>query len=55
MWIADVYSASNMTGGASIVDIVAPIVPYNRAVYAGGLGDAFCKINANMTGSRIFP
>lgn len=46
MWIADVYSPSNMTGGASIVDIVAPIVPYNRAVYAGGMGDAFCKINA---------
>lgn len=46
MWIADVYSPSNMTGGASIVDIVAPIVPYNKAVYAGGLGDAFCKINA---------
>lgn len=53
VWIADVYSASNMTGGASIVDIVAPIIPYNKAVYAGGLGDAFCKINA-ITGAKIW-
>ncbi|MBR4891649.1 MAG: PQQ-like beta-propeller repeat protein [Alphaproteobacteria bacterium] len=47
MWIADVYSASNMTGGASMVDIVAPLVLYKNYVFAGGLGDAFCKINAN--------
>ena len=46
MWIADVYSNSNLTGGASMVDIVAPIVPYKNNVYAGGLGNAFCKINA---------
>ena len=46
MWIADVYRPSNLTGGASIVDIVAPIVPYKNSVFAGGLGDAFCKINA---------
>ena len=46
IWIADIYRASNMTGGASIVDIVAPIIPHNKAVYAGGLGDAFCKIDA---------
>ena len=45
-WIADVYRPSNLTGGASIVDIVAPIVVRDGAVYAGGLGDAFCKINA---------
>lgn len=46
MWIADIYRPSNMTGGASIVDIIAPIVPYRGAVYAGGLGDAFCKVDA---------
>lgn len=45
-WIADVYRASNLTGGASMVDIVAPIVPVENAVYAGGLGDAFCRLNA---------
>lgn len=45
-WIADVFRPSNMTGGASVVDIVAPIMLYNGTVYAGGLGDAFCAINA---------
>lgn len=46
VWIADVYRASNMTGGASMVDIIAPIVVHNGAIYVGGLGDAFCKINS---------
>ena len=46
VWIADIYRASNMTGGASVLDIVAPIVVRGEYVYAGGLGDAFCKINA---------
>lgn len=46
VWIADIYRASNLTGGASMVDIIAPIVPYKNHVYAGGLGDAFCKLNA---------
>lgn len=47
IWIADVYSVSNLTGGATMVDIVAPLIPYKGSVFAGGLGDAFCKINAN--------
>lgn len=46
-WIADVFSPSNMTGGASVLDIVAPIVIDGDAVYAGGMGDAFCRININ--------
>ena len=46
LWIADVYRASNLTGGASMVDIIAPIVPYGDSVYAGGMGDAFCRINS---------
>ena len=46
LWIADVYRASNLTGGASMVDIVAPIVPYGDSIYAGGLGDAFCRIDS---------
>lgn len=46
IWIADIYSASNLTGGASMVDIVAPIVPVGNSVFVGGLGDAFCKVNA---------
>lgn len=45
-WIADIYRPSNLTGGASVVDITAPIVVRGASVYAGGLGDAYCKINA---------
>ena len=46
VWIADIYRPSNMTGGASVLDIVSPIMIRGQYVYAGGLGDAFCKINA---------
>lgn len=51
LWVADVFRVSNMTGGASIVDIVSPIILQNDDVYACGLGDAFCRINAN-TGEK---
>lgn len=51
VWIADVYRASNMTGGASVLDIIAPIVVDGEYVYAGGLGDALCKINF-QTGAK---
>ncbi len=44
-WIADVYRQSNMTGGASVLDIIAPIQIRGKYVYAGGLGGAFCKIS----------
>lgn len=46
MWMADIFRPSNMTGGASVVDIVAPIALHGTDVYVGGLGDAFCRINA---------
>ena len=45
VWMTDVYSESNMMGGAATVDIVAPLVIDGGYVYAGGMGDAFCKIN----------
>lgn len=45
-WVADVYKTSLMTGGAGLLDIVAPVVVSDKFVYAGGLGDAFCKLNA---------
>lgn len=45
-WIADIYRPSNMTGGASVLDIVAPIVVNGDAVYVGGLGDAVCRVAA---------
>ena len=46
VWMADIYRPSNMTGGASVVDIVAPVIIKDKHVYVGGMGDAFCKINA---------
>jgi len=52
-WIADVYRQSNMTGGASVLDIVAPIQIYGKYVYAGGLGGAFCKIS-DATGAYVW-
>jgi len=50
-WIADIYSQTNMTGGASVLDIVAPIIVDGTSVYAGGMGDAFCRVNIN-TGTK---
>lgn len=47
IWTADVFSQSNMTGGASVLDIIAPIIINGDTVYAGGMGDAFCRINLN--------
>ena len=53
VWIADIYRTSNMTGGASMTDIIAPIVVRGNWVYAGGIGDAFCKIKAS-DGTKIW-
>ena len=53
MWIADIYRASNLTGGASMLDIVAEPIVRDNYVYAGGLGDAFCKLNA-VSGSVVW-
>lgn len=53
VWIADVYRPSNMTGGASVLDIVAPIQIHGKYVFVGGLGDAFCKIS-DATGTAAW-
>ena len=53
IWMADVFRASNMMGGASVVDIVAHVGLDGKYVYAGGLGDAFCKLNAT-SGNKIW-
>jgi outer membrane protein assembly factor BamB len=50
IWATDVFRANNLTGGASMVDIVAHVGLDGKYVYAGGLGDAFCKLNANNGG-----
>ena len=53
VWVTDVFRANNLTGGASMVDIIAHVGIDNKYVYAGGLGDAFCKLNAN-TGNKVW-
>ena len=51
VWTSDIYRPSNMTGGASLVDIVVAPYVVNNDVYVGGLGDAFCRVNAT-TGTK---
>ena len=53
VWTTDVFRANNLTGGASVVDVVAHVGVDGKYVYAGGLGDAFCKLNAN-SGNKIW-
>lgn len=53
IWVADIYRANNLTGGASIVDIVAHVGLNEKYVYVGGLGDAFCKLGA-QNGNKIW-
>ena len=53
VWVADVFRASNLTGGASVVDIVAHVGIDGDYVYAGGLGDAFCKLKKS-NGDKIW-
>ena len=53
IWSSDVYRANNLTGGASVVDIVSHVGVDGKYIYAGGLGDAFCKLNANK-GDKVW-
>ena len=53
VWIADVYKENTLTGGSSIVDIIARVGVDKNFVYAGGLGDAFCKFK-NTNGDRVW-
>ena len=53
VWVADVYRENNLTGGATVVDIVAHVGVDKNYVYAGGLGDAFCKLNAT-NGNKVW-
>ena len=53
VWATDVFRANNLTGGASMVDIVAHVGLDDKYVYACGLGDAFCKLNAS-NGDKVW-
>lgn len=54
IWQSDVYKENVFTGGSAIVDIIARVgYDNNGYIYAGGLGDAFCKLNAN-NGNKVW-
>ena len=53
VWMTDVFKEHNLTGAFPVVDIVAHVGVDGNFVYAGGLGDAFCKLNAN-NGNKIW-
>ena len=53
VWGADVYKETNLTGGSGVVDIVARIGADKNFIYAGGLGDAFCKLKS-INGDKVW-
>lgn len=53
VWSADLFRANNLTGGASVVDVVAHVGVDGNYVYAGGLGNAFCKLKA-YNGDKVW-
>jgi len=53
VWTADIFRARAVTGGAPILDIVAPIKIGGTCLYAGGIGNAFCRIRRS-DGHRFF-
>ncbi|MCL1891904.1 MAG: PQQ-binding-like beta-propeller repeat protein [Alphaproteobacteria bacterium] len=44
-WIADIFFESDMLGGGSVLDIVAPVVIDEDRLFAGGMGGEFCRLN----------
>lgn len=53
IWATDVYKENGFTGGSAVIDVIAHVGYDKGFVYAGGLGDAFCKINAN-NGDKVW-
>lgn len=53
VWVADIFRATNITGGSPVLDIVAPIIVDGSSVYVGGLGDAVCRLRA-ATGAKVW-
>jgi outer membrane protein assembly factor BamB len=51
--MADVFKEHSLTGGTSVVDIIAHVGLDGKYVYAGGLGDAFCKLTAE-SGKKVW-
>jgi outer membrane protein assembly factor BamB len=52
-WTADIFAGHVPTGGAPFLDIIATPVHDGEYVYAGGLGNAFCKIK-DSDGSKAW-
>ena len=53
IWTTDVYKERNLTGAATVVDIIAHVGIDGNSIYVGGLGDAFCKLNVN-NGNKLW-
>ena len=53
VWETDVYKENVFMGGSAIIDVIAHVGFDNGFVYAGGLGDAFCKLDAG-NGNKIW-
>lgn len=53
VWATDVFKETSFTGGTLIADIVARVGIDGKYVYAGGLGDAFCKLKAE-NGTKVW-
>ncbi|MCL2369551.1 MAG: PQQ-like beta-propeller repeat protein [Alphaproteobacteria bacterium] len=47
VWVRDVFRARAVTGGAPILDIIAPMQLGGECLYVGGIGNAFCRIRRN--------
>ena len=52
-WTADIFAETDPTGASPFLDIVATPVYSAGYVYAGGLGNAFCKIR-DRDGSKVW-
>ena len=52
-WIANIFSDKIVTGGTPFLDIIATPVYNNGFIYAGGLGDAFCKVR-DSDGKKVW-
>lgn len=53
VWTSDLFKETSLTGGTSVVDIIARVGVDGKFVYAGGLGDAFCKLRAE-SGKKVW-
>ena len=44
VWMADIFQRSAITGGAPILDIIAPAEFWGDSIIVGGMGNAMCRL-----------